>query len=86
VTLCLKLKRMPEHRRIRCHYPSDGALWFTEAVGNKIGPITTSGTITGHTLPIITSSHGEHVLAKSLLATSYIIGRKLDVRRRDLEG
>ena len=21
VTLCLKLKRMPEHRRIRCHYP-----------------------------------------------------------------
>ena len=30
---------------------SDGALWFTEAVGNKIGRITTAGTITEYPIP-----------------------------------
>jgi streptogramin lyase len=29
----------------------DGALWFTEALGNKIGRITTAGVITEYTIP-----------------------------------
>src|SRR5882724_9448139 len=30
---------------------SDGALWFTEQSGNKIGRITTSGTVTEFPIP-----------------------------------
>jgi virginiamycin B lyase len=34
----------------------DGALWFTESAGNKIGRITTSGTITELTVPTAASN------------------------------
>ena len=34
----------------------DAALWFTEATGNKIGRITTSGTITEYAIPTAASS------------------------------
>jgi streptogramin lyase len=34
----------------------DGALWFTEAYGNKIGRITTSGTISEYAVPTSGSS------------------------------
>jgi streptogramin lyase len=34
----------------------DGALWFTEALGNKIGRITTAGVITEYTIPVASSS------------------------------
>ena len=34
----------------------DGALWFTESVGNKIGRITTSGTVTEFALPVARSN------------------------------
>src|SRR6266478_1473060 len=34
----------------------DGALWFTENIGNKIGRITTAGAFTEFTVPT-TSSH-----------------------------
>ena len=35
---------------------SDGALWFTEKLGNKIGRITTSGVVTEFLLPVDLSS------------------------------
>jgi len=34
---------------------TDGALWFTESTGNKIGRITTSGSITEYALPALGS-------------------------------
>jgi virginiamycin B lyase len=34
----------------------DGALWFTELAGNKIGQITTSGMIVGFPIPTAASS------------------------------
>jgi streptogramin lyase len=35
----------------------DGALWFTEQSGNKIGRITTDGTITEYPIPTPTADH-----------------------------
>ena len=37
----------------------DGALWFTEENGHKIGRITTDGAITEYQIPTIPSSPGE---------------------------
>jgi virginiamycin B lyase len=37
---------------------SDGAMWFTEIVGNKIGRITMAGAITGYALPAIPTPTG----------------------------
>jgi streptogramin lyase len=34
----------------------DGALWFTEETGNKIGRITTSGVITEYSIPTVNST------------------------------
>ena len=31
---------------------ADGALWFTEEIGNKVGRITTAGGITEYTIPL----------------------------------
>ncbi|WP_442816076.1 virginiamycin B lyase family protein [Streptosporangium sp. NBC_01810] len=33
----------------------DGAVWFTESAGNKIGRITTAGTINEYALPTVVS-------------------------------
>jgi virginiamycin B lyase len=36
----------------------DGALWFTEDIGNKIGRITTAGVITEYPVPTANSGPG----------------------------
>jgi virginiamycin B lyase len=55
----------------------DGAMWFTEELGNKIGRITTSGTITTTTVPTMGSSPNQIALGPdgNLWFTEYCAGK-----------